>query len=136
MKYYTRGDRRRGDIDQWEVRIMHKDPVTQEEVFDYRTVTAETKKQALNFAIAQGLITKNPCNFCKPPKREKIKINALSREDRSRMLDLARSAFPEPLALAIKRAENRIDDFAPDEEVRSSARMIMMVALGEYARAA
>lgn len=46
MKYYTRGDRRRGDIDQWEVRIMHKDPVTQEEIFDYRTVTAKTKKQA------------------------------------------------------------------------------------------
>ena len=46
MKYYTRGVRRRGDTDQWEVRIMHKDPVTQEEIFEYHTVTAKTKKQA------------------------------------------------------------------------------------------
>lgn len=46
-------------------------------------------KQALNYAIAQDLIKKNPCNFCKPPKRVKTKINALPREERSRMLDLA-----------------------------------------------
>ena len=204
MKYYTRGVRRRGDTDQWEVRIMHKDPITQEEIFEYHTVTAKTKKQAerkrddliydmerkgsafhskltlaefltafvdykekcgiiepstlkgyryearqisgyignellcelsiatinnwmaqmiedgyapktvtkpfrllkqaLNFAIAQDLITKNPCNFCKPPKRERTKINALPREERSRMLDLARNAFPEPLAIAIELA--------------------------------
>ena len=37
MKYYTRGVRRRGDTDQWEVRIMHKDPITQEEIFEYNT---------------------------------------------------------------------------------------------------
>ena len=61
-------------------------------------------KQALNFAIAQDLITKNPCNFCKPPKRTKTKINALTREDRSRMLDLSRRAFPEPLAIAVELA--------------------------------
>ena len=46
MKYYTRGVRHRGDTDQWEVRLMHKDPITQEEIFEYHTVTAKTKKQA------------------------------------------------------------------------------------------
>lgn len=59
-------------------------------------------KQALNYAIAQDLLTKNPCNFCKPPKRVKTSINALSREDRSRMLDLARQALPNALAVAIE----------------------------------
>ena len=38
--------------------------------------------------------------------------------------------------LAMERAENRIDEFVPDEEVRSNARVIMMVALDEYAKAA
>ena len=204
MKYYTRGVRRRGDTDQWEVRLMHKDPVTQEEIFEYRTVTAKTKKQAerkrdelvfemerqggamhskltvaefltsfvdykekcgivepstikgyryearqishyignellcelsiatindwmaqmtedgyasktvakpfrllkqaLNFAIAHDLLTKNPCNFCKPPKRTKTKINALPREEHSRMLEMARNAMPEPLAIAVELA--------------------------------
>lgn len=59
-------------------------------------------KQALNYALAQDLLTKNPCNFCKPPKRVKSKINALSREDRSRMLDLARRAQPAAMAVAIE----------------------------------
>lgn len=204
MKYYSRGVRRRGDTDQWEVRLMHKDAFTGEEVFSYHTVTAKTKKQAekrrdelimdlqlkggalhskitvaefmesfvdykercgivepstirgyrgeikqiskyigeeflsdlsipmvndwmaqmtaegyapktvtkpfrllkqaLNFAIAQGLITKNPCDYCKPPKRVKTPINALCREERSRMLDLAWGAQPSALALAIELA--------------------------------
>ena len=38
--------------------------------------------------------------------------------------------------LAVERAENRIDEFVPDEEVRASAKVIMMVALDEYAKAA
>lgn len=59
-------------------------------------------KQALNYALAQDLLTKNPCNFCKPPKRVKPKINALSRENRSRMLDLARRAQPAAMAVAIE----------------------------------
>lgn len=46
MKYYTRAIRRREDTDQWEVRLMHRDPFTQEEVFSYHTVAAKTKKQA------------------------------------------------------------------------------------------
>ena len=59
-------------------------------------------KQALNYAIAQDLLKKNPCNFCKPPKRVKTPINALSREERSRMLDLARQAQPNAIAVAIE----------------------------------
>lgn len=59
-------------------------------------------KQALNYAMAQDLLTKNPCNFCKPPKRAKTQINALSREERSRMLDLARRAQPAAMAVAIE----------------------------------
>ncbi|MBQ9021922.1 MAG: site-specific integrase [Eggerthellaceae bacterium] len=61
-------------------------------------------KQALNWALAQDLIVKNPCNFCKPPKRVKTPINALTRTDRSRMLDLARRAQPAPLGIAIELA--------------------------------
>jgi len=38
--------------------------------------------------------------------------------------------------LATEKAENRIDEFVPDEEVRSNAKVIMMVALDEYAKAA
>ena len=45
-------------------------------------------KQALKWAVGQDLLTKNACDFCKPPKRAKTPINALSREDRSRMLAL------------------------------------------------
>lgn len=36
-------------------------------------------KQALNHAVGEELILRNPCNFVKPPKRVKPKINALSR---------------------------------------------------------
>ena len=42
--------------------------------------------------MAQDLITKNPCDFCKPPKRVKTPINALPREERTHMLELARRA--------------------------------------------
>ncbi|MBR1830576.1 MAG: transposase, partial [Atopobiaceae bacterium] len=38
--------------------------------------------------------------------------------------------------LGLERAENRIDDFAPDEEVMRSAEVIMMVALDEFEKAA
>ncbi|WP_207302782.1 hypothetical protein [Olsenella sp. Marseille-P4559] len=37
----------------------------------------------------QGLATKNPCDYCKPPKRVKPKINALDRAERTRMFKLA-----------------------------------------------
>ena len=59
-------------------------------------------KQALNYAIAQDILKKNPCDFCKPPKRRNTPINTLSREERSLMLDIARRAQPSPLAVAIE----------------------------------
>jgi len=61
-------------------------------------------KQALDFAMAQDLITKNPCDYCKPPKRVKTPINALSKSERSRMLGISRRALPTPLAIAIELA--------------------------------
>ena len=61
-------------------------------------------KQALIWAVAQDMLTKNPCDFCKPPKRVKTPINALNRADRTRMLQLARAAGTQPLALAIELA--------------------------------
>lgn len=61
-------------------------------------------KQALKWAMVQDLITKNPCDFCKPPKRVKTPINALNREDRTRMMKLAVAAQPAPLGMAIELA--------------------------------
>lgn len=61
-------------------------------------------KQALNWAKAQDLLVKNPCDYCKPPKRAKTPINALAKADRSRMLAFARKAQPEPLGVAIELA--------------------------------
>ena len=61
-------------------------------------------KQALKWGMAQGLITKNPCEYCKPPKRARTPINALSREEHTRMLELARRAQPAPLGMAIELA--------------------------------
>ena len=61
-------------------------------------------KQALKWAQAQDLITKNPCDFCKPPRRGKMAINSLDREQRTRMLALARKSMGSPLGLAIELA--------------------------------
>ena len=61
-------------------------------------------KQALKWGMAQDLITKNPCDFCKPPRRARTLINALPREERTRMLELARRAQPAPLGIAIELA--------------------------------
>lgn len=61
-------------------------------------------KQAMKWAVAQDLLTKNPCDFCKPPKRVKTPINALDRAERTRMMRLAREAQPQPLGTAIELA--------------------------------
>jgi integrase len=61
-------------------------------------------KQALKWGMAQNLITKNPCDFCKPPKRVKTPINALPREERTRMLRLAMQAEPQPMGFAVEIA--------------------------------
>ena len=46
MQYTSRGMRRRGDSDKWEVVLSHKDPYTGETVPTYHTVEARTEKQA------------------------------------------------------------------------------------------
>ena len=61
-------------------------------------------KQALKWGQAQDLVAKNVCEFCKPPKRVKTPINALCRQERTRMLALAVRAQPEPLGLAVELA--------------------------------
>ena len=61
-------------------------------------------KQMMKYAMAMDLVTKNPCEFCKPPKIQRKKVNALSREERTRMMKLAREAEPAPLGLAIELA--------------------------------
>lgn len=77
-----------------------------EEGYSPKTVTNPFRllKQALKWAVAQDILTKNPCDFCKPPKRSKTKINALNREERTRMLGLARQAPGQPLSMAIELA--------------------------------
>ena len=76
------------------------------EGYSPKTVTNPFRllKQALKWAVAQDMLTKNPCDFCKPPKRSKTKINALNREERTRMLGLARQAPGQPLSMAIELA--------------------------------
>ena len=61
-------------------------------------------KQMMKYAMAMDLVTKNPCEFCKPPKIQRKKVNTLSREERTRMMRLAREAEPAPLGLAIELA--------------------------------
>ncbi|WP_165062326.1 phage integrase SAM-like domain-containing protein [Adlercreutzia sp. ZJ154] len=61
-------------------------------------------KQVMKWGVAQDLITKNPCDFCKPPKRVKTPINALNRTERTRMLQLARASQPQPLGVAVELA--------------------------------
>ncbi|MBO7701930.1 MAG: hypothetical protein J6S36_03360 [Eggerthellaceae bacterium] len=46
MRYSSKGLRRRGDTDKWEVTLSHKDPLSGEIVRSYHTVTARTEKQA------------------------------------------------------------------------------------------
>lgn len=206
MNYHSKGLRRRGDSDSWEVVLSHIDPLTGERVCTYHTVHAKTQKQAerlrdelilekelkgsavtskltvrdflerfvqykeetkhvelstilnyktevrwickyigevrlcdltvqqvndwmaamvadgyapktvskpfrllkqaLNYAKSMDILIKNPCDFCKPPKRVQGRINSLNRSERTRMLELARAALPTPLALAIEIALN------------------------------
>ncbi|MBQ3302159.1 MAG: site-specific integrase, partial [Eggerthellaceae bacterium] len=48
--------------------------------------------------------TKTPCEFCRPPKISRKKLNVLDRDERTRMLKLATAAEPSPLAIAIELA--------------------------------
>ena len=60
-------------------------------------------KQALKYAVGAEAIARNPCDYCKPPKRAKTPINALE-EERTRMLRLARDAQPQMLGYIIEVA--------------------------------
>ena len=204
MEYTSRGLKRRGDTDKWEVTLSHRDPLTGEQVRSFHTVEAKTQKraekardelirrlekegaactskatlkefldefikykedsgaierstlnhyrkearvlcryiggyrladvtipvvsgwmtkmtaegyaprsvskpygvlrQAMKHAMALDLITKNPCDYCRPPKIQRKKVSALDREERTRLLRLACEGEPEPLALAIELA--------------------------------
>lgn len=44
----------------------------------------------MKYAVAAEVIARNPCDFCRPPKRAKTPINALDQEERTRMLRLRR----------------------------------------------
>ncbi len=46
MIYTSRGMRRRGDSDKWEVVLSRHDPLSGEQVPTYHTVEAQTEKQA------------------------------------------------------------------------------------------
>ena len=61
-------------------------------------------RQAMKHAVARDLIAKNPCDFCKPPKLQRRKMQVLDRAERTRMLQIARAAEPAPLALAVELA--------------------------------
>ena len=61
-------------------------------------------RQAMKHAIVLDLVTKNPCDYCKPPKIQRKKLNVLDREERTRMLKIAQAAEPSPLALAVELA--------------------------------
>ena len=61
-------------------------------------------RQAMKHAIVLDLVTRNPCDYCKPPKIQRKKLNVLDREERTRMLKIAQAAEPSPLALAVELA--------------------------------
>lgn len=58
----------------------------------------------MKYAVAAEMIARNPCDFCKPPKRAKTPINALDQEERTRMLRLPREAQPQLLGYIIEDA--------------------------------
>ena len=58
--------------------------------------------QALKFAVGQGAIDKNPCDFCKPPKQMRSRFIALDRAERSRC-----SIWPgRTIALSVSRSRS------------------------------
>lgn len=61
-------------------------------------------KQALNYVIAQDMLSKTRDTSASRPSVCAPRLTPLPREERSRMLKLAREALPEPLALAIEFA--------------------------------
>ena len=46
MRYSSKGLRRRGDTDKWEVTLSYRNPLTGEQMRSYHTVEAKTQKRA------------------------------------------------------------------------------------------
>ncbi len=46
-------------------------------------------RQAMDFAVVLDFVTKNPCEYCKPPRIQCKKMQVPDREERTRMLKLA-----------------------------------------------
>ena len=86
-----------GDIEEMMAKMV-KDGYAAKSVTKYFRLL----KQALHYACAHEYIARNPCDFCKPPKVAKPKINALCRDDRTRMLRLAYGSETTPLGMAIE----------------------------------
>lgn len=62
-------------------------------------------KQAFKWDMSQDMVTRNIYDYCKPPKRVKSPVNALDREERTRMLKLTMQAeLTSPLGIAIELA--------------------------------
>ena len=58
-------------------------------------------KEALDYAVINGLVERNVCDYCKPPRRTKPKVRALSADEARRMMDLAFTAGHERLGIAV-----------------------------------
>ncbi len=54
MRYSSRGLRRRGDTDKWEVTLSHRDPLSGEIVRSFHTVKARTEKQAQKTGVNES----------------------------------------------------------------------------------
>ena len=87
------------DVNAWMAQMIDEGYAAETVTKDFRLLN-----QALKYAQAQDPLAKNPCTFCKAPKRSRRKINTLDRAERSRMLELTRRAQPELLGMAIELA--------------------------------
>ena len=86
-------------INQWMANMVDEGYAPKTAIKPFRLL-----KQALKYAVAAEVIARNPCDYCKPPKRAKTPINALDQEERTRMLRLAREAQPQLLGYIIEVA--------------------------------
>lgn len=77
-----------------------------EEGYEGRTCLKSFRllKASLKSAMADDVITKNPCDYVKPPRRKQTKIRFLRKNDRLKMIKLSREAPDNKLGLAIELA--------------------------------
>lgn len=86
-------------INQWMADMVNEGYAPKTAIKPFRLL-----KQALKYAVGAEVLARNPCDYCKPPKRAKTPINALDQEERTRMLRLAREAQPQMLGYIIEVA--------------------------------